>query len=338
MAGVVEGLLLIAEALVYPGLLFLVALGLFVDWFMRKLAARMQGRVGPYYAGPHGLLQPLYDILKLMRKEVVAARGVHVLVAVAAASFTVSGLSAVMLMTPLAPRILAAPGDIIVFAYLLLLPAVAVAVAGFAAANPYSIKGAARFLSMVVVVEPLFFTLILIPVLAATLYDPSTGYSVTATINTLPKLWLDTSRPYWIALLTALPAAFMINHAKMLLRPFDIPEAETEIVEGPLVEYSGTTYAYLKLLHLTEKATLPLIFTIIYLGGPYPYPLTTIQGTITLATKYLATLFIHTWIHTSTPRMRIEQAIDWLISYPGLLTLTSLTITLTTYTLNIKIY
>lgn len=275
------------------GLCVTVALGLLTSWVDRKLTARLQYRVGP------PLLQPAYDLLKLMGKEILVPVGAARLTFLAA---PLLGLVSVLVVstilwlnTLLPPHSLLGIGDVIVVLYLLLLPPIAIIIGGFASGNPLASIGASREIKLLLSYELPFIVAMLVPVIQA-------GFSLQLGDIVAQQAQHGMTAGRWsggLALLVALCCA----QAKLGQVPFDTPEAETEIAHGVLIEYSGAPLALYRLMKHVLFFTLPFLLIIVYLGGVRWDGL---QWLVTLL-KYLGLVVLLTIIRNTNPRLRIDQ-------------------------------
>jgi NADH-quinone oxidoreductase subunit H len=279
--------------LFFPGFVFVAALGMFVNWFDRKVTARVQWRVGPPF------LQPLYDITKLLGKEAVIPRGCS------RATFLLSplfGLAAITLVATLVGMALLDPergfvGDLIVVLYFMMVPSVAVIVGAFASRNPIASLGASREMKLMLADELPFLLAIAVPIIQAggtIRLGQLVGYQSTYG-------WVLGSISGAIALVVALLSV----QAKLTLVPFDLPEAETEIMGGAYVEYSGPPLAMFKLTRMMCHATFPMLLVLLFLGGLDFHG----WGILWSILKYVVLLLLITLIRNTNPRLRIDQAV-----------------------------
>ena len=184
-------LAIIVNSLLVPGIVFIIIATWFTQWFYRKLYARMQNRIGPRFIGPRGLLQPLADFFKLLFKEdivtVVSREKEPILVL----SLAIGALVALLSMLPMTPYPLYAENDIILAIYLSFWPPAVLVLLGFMAPNPYTAIGTSRYMSLIIVCEPIWLVSILVPVVLATRSGVTPAYSIFATSLNSFKLWLN---------------------------------------------------------------------------------------------------------------------------------------------------
>ena len=268
-------------------------LGLFACWIDRKVTARVQYRAGP------PLLQPAIDIVKLMGKETVIPLSAFKPLFLAAPLISLSGVVAVstlLWVTVFRPQALFT-GDVIVVVYLLAVPSLGIILGGLASGNPLAALGASREMKLVLAYELGFVIALFVPIIHA-------GYSLT-----LPAIAAHQQEAGAFVLRLSGVLAFVVillcSQAKMALVPFDIAEAETELVSGPLVEYAGPALA---LFHLSKNmllAALPLFLILMFLGG------VSLQGfgLLWAALKLIAIVAVLTVIRNTNPRVRIDQAL-----------------------------
>ncbi|RLE95696.1 MAG: NADH-quinone oxidoreductase subunit H, partial [Thermoprotei archaeon] len=162
----------VLEALLYPGVLYLSLIALLFEWIDRKLVARLQNRVGPYYAGPHGILQPLADFLKLLSKEDIVPEGTdRLLFAACPVLALVITLTAAAFLPLAAPRgLVSFDGDLVVVVSLLTLYALIVYASGIAPPSRYSLIGAERAVLMLIGFEiPLMLSCLSVALAAGSL-------------------------------------------------------------------------------------------------------------------------------------------------------------------------
>ena len=306
-------LAIIVNSLLVPGIVFIIIATWLTQWFYRKLYARMQNRIGPRFIGPRGLLQPLADFFKLLFKEdivtVVSREKEPILVL----SLAIGALVALLSMLPMTPYPLYAENDIILAIYLSFWPPAVLVLLGFMAPNPYTAIGTSRYMSLIIVCEPIWLVSILVPVVLATRSGVTPAYSIFATSLNSFKLWLNAYTI--IPMILALFSTILVVQCKLMLKPFDIPEAETEIVAGPFTEYSGPKLAYIILLHDIELVVYGFLITWLFLGGSAPFTINSVEGILTLIIKYLVVVLIITWIKASTARFRIDQALIFMLKY-----------------------
>ncbi|MCD6488863.1 MAG: NADH-quinone oxidoreductase subunit H [Desulfurococcales archaeon] len=315
--GVLEILFYILfAALVFPGLVFISALALFTEWFIRKIEARMQNRMGPSYVGPFGLLQPLADMLKLFSvKEEIRQRYSVPGIAVGFAVLGIGAAVAALFLLPLSPIRIAANYDFLIYLYLcsLWIP-VAIIFMSLSMPNPFTGVGISRLLTMIIVYEPAYFISIFIPVvLVSHFYGGDAFYSILFTSMNSGRLWLNPLAA--IAMVFGLVAILVSTQTKTMLQPFNIPEAEQEIIAGFATEFSGPILALYNFLHDVEITVTILAITYLYLGGPYPYPHLSIPGILLLIVKFLAVLFIVCLVKAVFGRLRIDQAVKTMFKY-----------------------
>jgi len=293
--------------LIFPGVLFTGILGLTVGWIDRKVSARFQFRVGPPF------FQNFNDFFKLLGKETILVKdSVNSLFVVAPfiAFATLALLSAVVGVALFFNSGFLA--DIIVIMYLLMVHSIMVILGGSATGNVYSSLGAGREIKLLLADELAFILVIMVAVVKS-------GYSLQLT----QILEYQNVHGAFIGSFSG-AIAFIIGilciQAKMTLPPFHIPEAETEIVEGPFMEYSGPPLAFWKLNHLMMYVLMPFLLITLFLGG---FNLEGI-GILWAVLKYLAIVVIMIIIKNTNPRIRIDTALHFFWKYAAPLTFIAL--------------
>ncbi len=218
-------------------------LGLFYRGLDRKIAARMQARIGP------PLRQPFLDLGKLLVKETVIPKTAVAWLFSAAPFLALLASFTALLYLPLGPfgPVLDGHGDAILVLYLLAVPALAMALGGFASGSPLGVVGAQRELVMLMSYE---FPLAVVLVAVAWRLS-AMGIAPAFSLGTMAAhpLWSSLGPLGVIGLTVLLLVLFVVTPAELAKIPFDIPEAETEIAGGLFVEYSGT---YLALFYLAD--------------------------------------------------------------------------------------
>ncbi|MGC9317838.1 MAG: complex I subunit 1 family protein [Armatimonadota bacterium] len=298
--------------MVFPGFLFLVAFGLFASWVDRKLIAKFQNRVGP------PILQPLADLIKLLAKEDIVPEHANRTMFVVAPLIALAGVIASIVYIPVwAPEAVESfQGDLIVVVYLLTLPAFALFLGGWYSTNPFATIGSTRVLSQLFGYEVPFFLACLGPAIAAGSWSISD-----VTTAQFGGHWLIGVAP--LSFIVAIIALI----GKLERIPFDIPQAETEIVTGPEVEYTGRRLAAWKLTFLTETIVGATLIAALFLGGPHFWGISYeamgpwlggLVGLIVLGVKILLIVFFLSLAQAAMARLRIEQMVQWCLLWLGI--------------------
>jgi len=277
------------------GFLLTAIIGLIASWIDRKVTARVQYRVGP------PLLQPLIDIVKLLGKETLIPAGSSKITFLMA---PVIGLASVILVSTLlwinniypAKSFL---GDLIVVLYLLVIPSISIIMGGFASRNPLASLGASREMKLILGYELPFILAVLVTVIKSG-FTFRLGEILTfqAQNGAFVGSWSGT---------LALIVAIICMQAKLALVPFDIPEAETEIVGGPLIEYSGSGLAIYRLMKNMLLFTVPFFLIILFIGGLKFDGIHLLYSVL----KYIGLVALMTVIRNTNPRVRIDQAVKF---------------------------
>jgi NADH-quinone oxidoreductase subunit H len=290
-----EAVELVFYYLVFPGLCFCTVLGLVLSFIDRKVSAMVQWRVGP---GPG---QPFYDVVKLLGKETIVpeeswARG---FLAAPCVAFGAAGLAATIVWLAVLRIGGLPPGDLIVVLYLLSIPAIAVIVGGAASGNPLGAIGASREMKLVLAYELPF-----VAALLAVVFQTENG--ATLSLSGLVALQDQTGSAMGrVSGVLGFIVALLCCQAKLGLVPFDMAEAECEIGEGALIEYSGPALAFFKLTQAVQLATLPALLVVVFWGGMGPGP----AGVAIFALKMLLIVTIFVLVRNTNPRARIDQAL-----------------------------
>ncbi len=283
--------------LIFPGFVFTTIAGFIAYWIVRKVSALVQWRVGP------PLLQPFYDVVKLIGKETLipedAQQGIFI-------GAPVVGFAGVLLLSTMlwliTLRQVAFVGDIIVAIYLMVLPSLALILGASASASPHSAVGTSREMKMVMGYElPLVLALIVVII-------KSGGELNIARISEhAPVLSISGFIAFVVSLLCV--------QAKLGFVPFDIAESETELASGILIEYSGPLLAVWKLMQTIMIVALPLFLVMVFMGGfgISGWPLVWGIG------KYVLILVLIILIKNTNPRLRIDQAMRFFWVWCGLI-------------------
>jgi len=287
--------------LVFPGFLFTAVLGLLVGWLDRKVSARFQFRVGP------PLFQNFNDFFKLLGKETVLVKdGLRWLfVAAPLAAFGMIVLVSAMVGCALFFRS-GYGGDVIVVMYLLMVYSIMVILGGSSTGNVYGSLGAGREIKLLLADELAFILVCLVPIVKS-------GYR----LRLEELLASQAGAGAFIGSVSGV-IAFLVGllciQAKMTLPPFHIPEAETEVVEGPLMEYGGPLLAFWKLSHFMMYVLYPFLLILLFFGG---FRLEG-WGILWAVLKYLLIVVLMIIIKNTNPRVRIDQAVGffWKIAAP----------------------
>ena len=281
--------------LVVYGFLLTAIVGLLASWIDRKVTARVQYRVGP------PLLQPLIDIVKLLGKETLIPAGASkttFLMAPVVGLASVIVVSALLWVNNIFPG-KSFLGDLIVVVYLLALPSISIILGGFASRNPLASLGASREMKLVLSYELPFLLVVLVPVIKS-------GFTIMLG-DILSFQAQNGAIAGSISGTLALIVAIMCMQAKLALVPFDMPEAETEIVGGVLIEYSGSGLAIYRLMKNMLLFTLPFFLMILFMGGLRFDGIHLVFGIL----KYVGLVALITVIRNTNPRVRIDQAVKF---------------------------
>jgi NADH-quinone oxidoreductase subunit H len=285
---------------VFPGFLFLFVYALFLAFLDRKIAARMQQRVGPPF------YQPFADFIKMLGKEVIDPAGVDKVIFDAAPLVALAAVMTAYLYVPIVGiSPLAFQGDLVVVLYLMSLPTIALFLLGWLSRNIFSAIGGIRSVTQLFIYEVPFFLALLTPAMMAGTWSIS-------------EIVLWQQKNMWFIFLQ--PISFVIAliglQAKLERTPFDIPEAETEIVAGPWTELTGRRLAIMDLTINVSFVVGSALIAALFLGGPLvpwaisPVWLEGVIGFLLFLVKTLAVLLILSSIKVATGRIRIDQLND----------------------------
>jgi NADH-quinone oxidoreductase subunit H len=287
----------------------------YLTWLERKLLGRMQLRYGPNRVGPFGLLQPIADLVKLIRKEsFFPAAGNHLLLALApgvAAFAAILAFSVIpfggvwhwgdydvtgwVLDVPIGLVLLFAIGAVGVYAFL---------VGGWASESKYSLLGSMRTAAQLVSYEvSLALSVLGVVLMAGSLSLPEIAAEQQSSV------WY--AGPQFVGLLVFMIAAI----AETARPPFDLPEAESEIVAGYHTEYGGMRAALFWQAEYINTITISGLGVTLFFGG-WGGP--GLPGPVWFLVKWAAFIFVFMWLRATLPRLRYDQLMrfGWKVLLP----------------------
>ncbi|MFH1382443.1 MAG: NADH-quinone oxidoreductase subunit NuoH [Chloroflexota bacterium] len=274
-------------------LAFVLSLVIGFIWFERRGLGRMQARLGPNRLGPFGLLQPIADAVKVLLKEDIVPD---------AADKVVHWLAPIVAFTPVLMVFAVVPFQngaaladlnvgVLYFVAISSISTVGVFMAGWGSSNKYSMLGAMRDVASVVSYE--------IPVVLAT-----AGVVLLAGTLSLNGIVVAQNIPFIFLQPLGFLLFFIGSAAEINRSPFDLLEADSEIVAGFHTEYSGMKFALFYLVEYAEALAVAAIITTLFLGG-WRGPL--LPPWLWFLIKVVAVFFVLFWIRATVPRVRIDQ-------------------------------
>lgn len=314
-----------------PPLLFILLVVLFAVWLERKVSAHMQDRLGPMITGWHGYLQTIADLIKLIQKEDIVADANDKPLFNLAPILVFAGSYAAFAAIPFSSYYLGSNIDLGIF-FIIGISGLVVAgilMAGWSSNNKYSLLGAMRAAAQIISYE--------IPTILVVL----TVVMITRTMNlgTLSEMqtgnfwnWMIFGGPTTgfekLFLIPLMFIGFIVIYTSTLAEvnrtPFDIPEAESELVSGYHTEYSGMKFAMFFLAEYANMFAVSAIVSALFLGG-YQSPigylgnligatwLIPIEQFFWFAAKGVFFVFVQMWLRWTLPRLRVDQlmALCW---------------------------
>jgi len=291
--------------LVFPGILFLLCLAFFTEWVDRKFFARIQNRYGPLYTGPSGILQPLADFVKLLSKEDIVPRAAdRALFTLVPILYVPLPLTALFIMPIMGETgLIAFEGDLIFLLFVFGLMTIIIFLAGWSSMSRFSIIGGVRSALQMLSFEIPLGIVLIGPAIAAKSLSIS-GIVQWQSANAAWGLWLQPIG--FVVLLTCLLA-------ELELIPFDIPEADTEIVAGWRTEFSGRKLAMFRLGRDLEVVLCAALAASLFLRGAQPLWL--IPPAVVFLVKTIAVVLLFSFIRSLFARFRIDQVIAGMWKY-----------------------
>ena len=290
--------------LVFPGVIFLFVLAFFYEWVDRKFFARLQNRYGPLHTGPHGILQPIADFFKLLSKEDLTPHASDKLMFILTPVFYFALPLTTLFIIPILSQtsLIAFEGDLIFVIFTFTLIIISVFLAGWSSTNRFSTIGSIRAILQMLGYEIPMGLVIIGPAIAAG----------SLSISTIVE-WQ--SLHFWLILLQPLGfAVFTICLlAELQFVPFDIPEAETEIVAGWRTEFSGRKLALLRLGKNLELVLASALITSLYLGGSQQFWL--IPPIVIFLVKTTFAVMLLSLLRAVFARLRIDQMLSGMWKY-----------------------
>jgi len=268
-------------------------LGLALKWVDRKVTAMVQWRVGPPW------YQPVADVAKLLGKETILpenARRTGFLLAPVIGFAAAVVAAAILWSVNLDPKT-SFVGDLVVVIYLLTIPSLAVVIGGASSGNPHGATGASREMKLILSYE-LPFILVMVPAMIAGGWTLQLGKIAQAAS---PSAWTS------VAMVVGFAVGLLCIQAKLGLVPFDMAEAECEIMGGAYVEYSGAPLAVLYLTRALMLAVLPMLLVTVFWGGLC----VSVGGAVVWALLYLLAVVVVVLVRNTNPRLRIDHAMKF---------------------------
>ena len=271
----------------------------------RKWLGHMQKRMGPMRTGFHGLLQPIADAVKLLGKEDLIPAGADRILFLIAP--ILAFVPAVLVYAAMPLELFGAPsfdvGIFFVFSVAALTP-VGVLLAGWTSANKYSVIGGFRAAAQQISFEvPMILSTVGVVMLAGSM-------RLSTIVAAQSQVWNIVTQPLAFLLF------FIGILAEVNRTPFDIPEAESELVAGFNVEYSSMRFALFFVAEYMNVFTVSLLTTILFLGG-WGGPV--LPGVFWLLIKIYAIVFLIIWVRATFPRFRVDQLMlfSWKLLIPA---------------------
>ena len=292
---------------------------MFSVWLERKVAGHIQCRYGPMRVGWHGWLQPIADGVKLLLKEDLVPTGADRVLYVLAPAIVLASVLAAMTAYPLAPGFFFADVDLGIFFILAMTSTtiIGVVMAGWSSNSKWSLYGAMREAAQVIAYEiPLGISL-LVPIMVAGSFDlieVSRDQAGLCGMNWYIWPWVN---PF---MLPAFVLFFIAILAETKRAPFDLPEAESELVAGFMTEYSGIRWSFFFMEEYAAMFLYSVVGAFFFFGG-FESPLTwgaarafgdgsvpyQLAAATTLIVKGFAGVFLMMWLRWTLPRVRIDQ-------------------------------
>ncbi len=295
---------LLIRILLFPGALFLLALALFFEWTDRKFYARIQNRYGPLHSGPGGILQPLADFLKLLSKEDITPYAADKRTLAFVPVFYFALPLTTLFLIPMASQtsIIAFEGDLIFVLFAFTLIIITIFVAGWSSMNRFSTIGSIRAALQMSGYE--------IPMGLVTV-----GPAITAGTLSISRIVAWQSANSWNLILQPLGFAIFLVCllAELQLVPFDIPEAETEIVAGWRTEFTGRKLALLRIGKDLELVLASALVTSLFLGGPHQFLF--LPPIATFLVKTVIVVMLLSFLRAIFARFRIDQLLSGMWKY-----------------------
>jgi NADH-quinone oxidoreductase subunit H len=283
----------------------------------RKVSAYIQLRFGPNRVGPRGLLQPAADVFKLFSKENLSPNRADRWIFLAAPIALFIPAAIVWLTVPFAPGAVVADLNIAVVFFIAVtsIGALGVIMAGYGSRSNFSLLGALRGAAQMISYEvPMILSLLGVIMLAGSL-------SLVDIVNAQSGgFW----HWYFLPQFPMFIAFYIAGLAEARRVPFDLPEGESEIVGGFMVEYSGMTWALIQAAEFASMALISAITATLFFGGWQP-PIDALDlgsfNWVWFGLKTSLIIFTFQWVRWSLPRLRMDQLMDfgWKILVPATL-------------------
>ncbi len=283
---------------------------IFLIWVERKFAARIQDRVGPNRVGPYGLLQSVADALKMLTKEDITPAGADKFIYNLAPIISFAVVLLIWAVIPFTPLHVGSDLSIGILYFVAVgsIGVIKVMIGGWASNNKYALLGAFRTIALLVSYEVPMILALLIPVLLAgsmSLQDITVAQA---------GMWYVFKAPL------ALLIFFIANLAETGRAPFDLLEAESELVAGYNVEYSGFKFGMFMAGEFMHVFTVAVLSAVLFLGGWWGPGVEQIPalGFVYLGLKTLVIYLLMLLIRNTVPRLRIDQVLsfNWKLMVP----------------------
>jgi NADH-quinone oxidoreductase subunit H len=283
----------------------------------RKVLADMQHRMGPMRVGPHGILQPIADSIKLLTKEDLTPAGADKWLFPLAPMISFVPAFMLYLTIPISENLMVANLDMglfYLFAMLTIAP-VGILVAGWASHSKYPLIGGLRAAAQQISYEiPLLIAVLGVVMMVGSfslveIVQAQQGFIHLFGVPVLPR-WFVFVQPFGLLFY------FVAALADTQRTPFDLPEAESEIVEGFSVEYSSMKFALFFLAEYSNTIVISAISVLIFFGGWAGFG--PIPGVVWFFLKTYAFIYLIIWLRATLPRVRIDQLMDlgWKVLLP----------------------
>lgn len=281
-----------------------------LTWLERKIIARIQDRIGPNRAGPFGLLQAVADMIKMFTKEDITPAAADRVVYNIAPGLAVFSSIMAFAVIPFAPGFAGTEMNVGLLYIIAIggLGTLAILMAGWSSNNKYALLAAFRSVAMLLTYEiPMVMALVVVALVAGSM-------SLVDIVEAQRSMWFAVSMPLVFLIF------FFAGIAEVGRSPFDLIEAESEIIAGFHTEYSGIKFGMFMIGEYVHMFALSFFAAVLFFGGwqiPFinvaalPAPFGPILGLAALVVKVFFFVFVMMWFRGTLPRFRIDHLLDF---------------------------